>query len=197
MMKSNIPEGQIEFEKTDKDLYPSTEYWKSAGCGPMLEDIHRRQIAAKGYCPRTTAKLIRRCEFSIKSSVSMADLFQLGMELEKGFGIHCFQIAIYRDTNLAVMLFTWVDHKEFMPLTLTSTDMKRISVLIFSFLHLPRPKGAELWLRHFLLYQYEKDPGVFQKALEEISHQDIDGRTYDLLHDSLAYCEGVCKGLLK
>lgn len=187
----------INFTAIKEDLERTPEFWASTDCKSVIEGINRQMEAVHGFVPRSTAKVVREGVFLIKGSTTIEDLISLSSELSKVFGVKCFQIAIHRDVSEAHMLFRWFDDRESVPMSFSATDYKKLSVYVLHYLHLPRPKAAEGWLRYFLMLEFHEDNDIFKIALDKaVSHQ-LDGRSYEALSDALAYAEGVCKGLVK
>lgn len=102
-----------------------------------------------------------------------------------------------REAIRNLMLCSWIDKETGECIVLNRTEQKRLSVLVLDFLDLPRPRGADMWLRYFLLNKYNNDPSVYSKQIESLERGQYDSLSYPVLRDSLKYVEMLCRGLLK
>lgn len=193
-----MKESIIQFEDAQGDLDMSlSEHWSSIAYMDMRNHLVTVIEQIEKFKPRSHRKLIRKGSFLIKKSTTIDSLQQLGKDIEKKYGIHCFQAVINRDTNTAEMLFSWVNEETAGMYILNQADLKKLSVLILRHLNLPRPAAAKMWVRYFLTEAFEEDPEIFQRQIRELAHWGLDKESYEILHDSLSYADMVCRGLLK
>lgn len=193
-----MKESIIQFEDAQGDLDMSlSEHWFSIAYMDMRNHLVTVIEHIEKFKPRSHRKLIRKGSFLIKKSTTIDSLKQLGKDIEKKYGIHCFQAVINRDTNTAEMLFSWVNEETAGMYVLNQADLKKLSVLILRHLNLPRPAAAKMWVRYFLSQAFEEDSEIFQRQIRELAHWGLDKESYEILHDSLSYADMVCRGLLK
>jgi len=192
-----MKESIINFEDSQCDLPRFNEEWHSSDYSSMKKHLIALIESIKKYKPRSHSMPIRKGTFLIKKSTTVDALIKLGKEIDEKFGIHCFQVAIDREHNTALMLFSWVNEATAEMYVLNHTDLKKLSVLILRHLNLPRPDFAELWVRYFLIDAYEEDPDIFRRQMQALSHWNLDKESYEILYDSLSYSNLVCQGLVK
>ena len=193
-----MKESIILFEDAQSDLDMGLpEHWASASYEEMRNHLVTVIEQIEKFKPRSHRKLIRKGHFLIKKSTTLDSLKQLGKDIKTKYGINCFQAVINRDTNIAEMLFSWVNEETAGMYVLNQADLKKLSVLILRHLNLPRPAAANMWVRYFLTDAFEEDPEIFQRQIRELAHWGLDKESYEILHDSLSYADMVCRGLLK
>lgn len=187
----------IKFTEVHENILPWDQYWEADTYDHVKEVASEKCLALNGFKFRPNTKLFRLGSFLIKADITMDMLKSMAIEIERRWKIKCIQIAINRKNNEAHMLFLWLDMETCKTVVLSSTSMNHLNVFVLRYLHLPRPDIAEKWLRHFLQQEYEENPSIFQKVLDNIMHKNIDGKTYDVIQDALMYSEMMCKGVLK
>lgn len=179
------------------DLLPMPEFYQVVTYSQKREELLSLIYEKKNFKPFASMKLIREINFLIKKTITLWKLQCLAERIEKLFGISCFQISIDRENNTAYMLCSWIDKETGECIVLNRTEQKRLSVLVLDFLDLPRPRGADMWLRYFLLNKYNNDPSVYSKQIESLERGQYDSLSYPVIRDSLKYVEMLCRGLLK
>jgi hypothetical protein len=114
-----------ELKYTRKDLQRNNQSWKE------MENVDVDK-AAREYCKKISGRQMRSDGVPVKEAVvviqahhTIEDLYDLGQEIEKRHGIHCFQIHIHRDEG------RWVNDEGYPIKTKTPSI---------------QPKGATQWI---------------------------------------------------
>lgn len=192
-----MKEDYFTFTYAKDDLLPWDENWRSCSLKEAKEKVFSDTKKRYGYHPRANAKFFRKIAFLIKGNITLDALRAMGIEMKRRWGIECIQISIRRDINEADMMFCWYNESTGCSKYMSSKDMKNIIVFILRYLHLPRPMLADTWLRYFLIQEYDDNHDVFRKAIDLVSRKDIDGKSYDVIHDALSYAEMMSRGIVK
>ena len=187
----------IRFDRRGDDLPKSKEYWSCDSYAHRQEDIVRVVLSTKGNRPSKNMQYIREGTFPIREDTTMEQLLMLAERIRWKFIIDCFQISIDRSTGEAHMLFDWYDDLCMQSVILNSTQQIMLAVMIIRHLDLPRPKIAEKWNRYFLKSEYEDDPDIYRRILENIKHVRLPGKKYRIVRDMLRYVNQVCRGEVK
>lgn len=158
-----------------------------------LQSIDDRTREVKSHCKEVSgrklqknAMVIREAVVNLNPGTSMDDLKTLGNELQKQFGINCFQIHIHRDeghkdpstgefkiNHHAHMLFDWQDKAKGTVIKLNRVQLSQIQTLVAKVLDMERGELRVNSNRERLEpIEYKKQQAELQ--LEKLQQQNAD-----------------------
>lgn len=141
------------------------EYWQEDTQANILEADKASVKEKTGRSMQKRATPIQEAVVLIKQDTNMSDLKHLAEEIEKKYGIHCFQIGIHKDEgrydknthewipNLhAHMVFNWIrsDGKSFRPSRRQLSDMQDLPAAV-----LGMQRGVSSNVKHLDAIQYK------------------------------------------
>lgn len=182
---------------TSGDLEKTPEFWQSDTFAERDRKIVDFVVEKTGARPSYNMFYIREGVFSIKENTKMEDLLELASLIRDNLVIDPFQISIDRRTMTAHMLFDWYDYKNETCFYLTKTHQLKLSVMIIRALEIEDIELKDMFLRHFLVEEYNETPEIFDKAVEWLRHSRPSKRVYGLILRSLLYTQKKCEGLVK
>lgn len=152
-----------ELDYVRKDLSALNNYWESDTQAHVIETDKALVKQRTGRSMQKKATPVQEAVVAISEDTTMNDLHRLADNLEKRFGIHCFQIAIHKDEghwrngmwlpNLhAHMVFNWVlsTGRSFRPKRQQLSEAQDITA---ESLHMQRGKSSNV--KHLNAIQYK------------------------------------------
>lgn len=156
-----------ELDYTRKDLTPLNKWWQSDTQAHVIKEDKRIVKEKTGRSMQKKATPIQEAVVAISEDTTMEDLHRLADNLEKRFGIHCFQIAIHKDEghwregmwvpNLhAHMAFNWVlnSGRSFRPKPQQLSEAQDITA---ESLHMQRGKSSSVKHLNAIQYKNQKE----------------------------------------
>lgn len=187
----------IKFSSVTHDLDRTDEFWQEDSFADRLEAIMDDIVETTGFSPSKNMQPIREGVFQVTDTTTVEELQGLARHIKEWYKIDCFQISIERPANTAHMLFDFNLRGKAKSVVLNSSQQIALSVMILRFLHLPRPKGAELWLGYFLKDRYTNNPDSFKVLHDKLKHAKLGRDSYMLACDVLTYVQQMCQGIVK
>lgn len=187
----------IKFRNVTSDLDRTDEFWQGDSYADRWDAIMDDIIRTTGFAPSKNMQPIREGVFQVTDTTTIEELRGLAQHIREWYKIDCFQISIDRPENTAHMLFDFNLREKAKSVVLNRSQQIALSVMILRFLHLPRPKGAELWLGYFLKDRFTNNPASFQVLEDKLKHAKLGKDSYTLACDVLTYVKQMCQGLVK
>lgn len=189
MMTKPTYDAFLKFNRSDRDLRPFRESWKSDTYENRLNTIKESMVASgrqKGT-PSPNMIIIKEGVFPVDSHVLIPDLITLSEIIRREFMIECFQITIDRQNNLAHMLFDWYDQDKMQSYSINRSEHIMLSVLIVKTLNITEPVGAEEWGVYYVKYWLKYHPHILGDILKT-AKRTFDSRVqYEALKDITNY----------
>lgn len=187
----------IKFYHCESDLEVMDEHWQSDSYEERVRDIINCVEDVTGFTPSKNLRPVKAASFQVKESTTMSELQSVMKKITERFHIECFQCSIDRGTNTVHMLFDRLNHETAKVEHTNRSEQVALSVLLIKDLDLPRPKGADNWVYHFISSAYSDDPKTFETLHEEIKHARLGKRSYRLVCDIIKYMKLRCQGIVK
>lgn len=179
-----------DFDYVHSELTPNNDSWKSHSIADMQSVVAKYCKATSGRKLQKNAEPIREAVVNLNSHHTMKDLQDLSQELQKKFGMQCFQIHIHRDEGKSVkelnyhahMVFRWQDLKTGKTLKLNRLEMSQIQTLVAQALGMERGEFKENSNR-------ERLEAVEYKVSQELIKQQLVTEKNTQLEKDLAFLE--------
>lgn len=187
----------IKFVGRSTDLEKADEYWRKDSVASRLEAIRKNVISKTGMSPSRNMQPVREGIFTILPTTTLDELRSLAVRIREWYGIDCFQISADRHDSTAHMLFDFHHRRDAKSIVINRSQQIALSVMILRYLRLPRPRGTENWIGHFLKERFTDNPEVFTNLLEKLKRARLGRESYALAHDVLTYVQQMCRGVVK
>lgn len=187
----------LTIEVAKADLAIQIEFWQQDTYQNKYRQLCELTESKTSFKPFGNAKLIREVSFTITQATSIEDILKVCKTAEERYKIACFQISIDRKSNIAHLLFTWLNMENGRPILLSNWEHLRLSALFLRKLNLPRPKSIRNWLRYILQDAYMENKNVFEELANQIKEDKSSTEKNNIIKDALAYAEQMSKGLVK
>ena len=187
----------IKFAGRSSDLDKTEIFWQKDTYAGRCDAITKNVLKVTGFPPSKNMQPIREGVIKITPQVTLDELKSLAHRINEWYKIDCFQIAVDRHDGTAHLLFDFHLRKTAKSVVINRSQQIALSVMILRSLRLPRPKGTENWLAHFLKERFTDDPEVFSHLLDKIKRARLGKETYALAHDVLTYVQLMCRGVVK
>lgn len=187
----------IKFRNVTHDLDRTEEFWQEECYADRWEAIIDNIVKTTGFSPSKNMQPIREGVFQVNDTTTIEELRGLAKHIKEWYKIDCFQISIDRSCNTAHLLFDFNLREKAKSVVINRSQQIALSVMILRYLHLPRPKGAELWLGYFLKDRFTNNPSSFQVLQNKLKHAKLGKDSYMLACDVLTYVQQMCQGIVK
>lgn len=176
----NFRQGPLDYVM--EDLSGNNRFWSIDSINDRTEEIKKHCKEVSGRKLQKNANPIKEAVVNIQPHHTIENLKSLANELEKQFGIQCFQIHIHRDegqsrddiNHHAHMVFDWQDKSKGTVFNLNQLKMSQIQTLVAKTLGMERGELKTNSNRERL------EPIEYKRQQEELKLQQLQQQNADL-----------------